>query len=104
MWVTKTKFERLTDDQRCSFTKAATQKRKTDKEYLKKLSETKLGNTNPSSKLNDKSVRYIRTLYKELLEEGCKKTQSQKELAMKFNVSRSTISDIVLRRTWKHID
>lgn len=96
-------FKNLTEEQKSNFLNAAIEKRKNDPIYIKKLSETKLGIKNPSSKLNEEQVKDVRKIYKELLNKGYKKTESQYIIAEKFGVKRSTISDIVLSKTWKHI-
>lgn len=49
-----------------------------------------------NSKLKEKDVIYIRLNYKPRI---CTK----KNLAEKFNVKESTIKDIILGRTWKHL-
>jgi|SRR5690625_1012263 len=102
--IARDSFNRLTQHQRLTFTESASKIRKTDRGYIDKLSKTKQGVKNPSSKLNEIKVGKIRSLYNELLQEGRRKTESQHLLAGMFNVKRSTISDIVLYRTWKHID
>ncbi|MDO6448108.1 hypothetical protein [Oceanobacillus profundus] len=71
--------------------------------YSEKIRATKVGNKNPQAKLNENQVLKIRDEYNFALEEGLPKTVTQNFLAKKYNIKRSTISDIVLRRTWKHI-
>lgn len=72
--------------------------------YCEKLSATKTGELNSGSKLTSNQVLEIRRLYVEMLNSGYKKTEAQYELANQFGVKRPTISDIVLERTWKHLD
>jgi len=54
------------------------------------------GEEQGSSKLNDDSIREIRTLYATGL-------LSQKDLADGFGVSQATVSSIVLRKSWGHV-
>lgn len=54
------------------------------------------GENNHCSVLTEGKVRLIRLLYNERL-------FTQKELAVRFTVGRSTISDIVRYRTWNHM-
>lgn len=72
--------------------------------YREKLSATQIGELNNSSKLTSNQVLEIRGLYVAMLNSGYKKSEAQYELANKFDVKRPTISDIVLKRTWKHLD
>lgn len=72
-------------------------------EYAKKLSLSKLGVTNHQAILNDSIIRKIRDEYNIALSKGHKKTAMQYVLADKYSVKRSTISDIVLNKTWKHV-
>lgn len=67
------------------------------KEYAKKLSDTKLGETNPQAKLTEEKVILIKQLWKT----GRYTTTT---LGEKFNMSRQSINDIVRNRTWKHIN
>lgn len=55
-----------------------------------------IGEKNPDSKLTEKQVEIIRSLYS-----TNKYTQS--ELGLKFNVVQNMISKIVLCKVWKHI-
>lgn len=82
--------------------KEACRNRTTD-EYSKKLHKAQLGENNNQVVLNAEAVLEIRKLYEQALQEGLQKTATQYYLANKFNVKRPTISDIVLRKTWKHI-
>lgn len=52
------------------------------------------GSNRPLSKLNEEKVRQIRQLAA---------TVSQKVLAERFGVSRSTLNSVVLKRTWTHV-
>lgn len=54
------------------------------------------GEDNHCAVLTEGKVRLIRLLYNERL-------FTQKELAVRFTVGRSTISDIVRYRTWNHM-
>ncbi len=54
------------------------------------------GELNVKSKLTDDDVRYIRSYSQHW--------GSKKELSEMFGVSASLISDVVLRRMWKHIE
>lgn len=71
-------------------------------EYSEKLRVTQLGENNSSAKLSTESVLAIREEYPNLLG-SFTKTQAQYLLATEYGVKRPTISDIVLRNTWKHI-
>lgn len=71
-------------------------------DYKEKLSVKQLGELNSSAKLTEEKVLAIRQEYEQLLESHMK-TQAQYYLASKYGVKRPTISDIVLRKTWKHI-
>lgn len=66
------------------------------KEYLKKLSDTKLGELNPQHKLNVGKVIEIKKLWSY----GFYTTAS---LGEKFGIKRQTIADIVYGRTWKQV-
>lgn len=71
-------------------------------EYKRKLSMTQIGTNNHQVKLNEEKVISIRSEFEELLKSN-NKFQSEKILAKKYNVARTTIADIIKRRTWKHI-
>ncbi|MDY7043632.1 hypothetical protein RVS70_05375 [Virgibacillus sp. M23] len=101
--VAKYVFNNLSEVQKSNMVEQATKKRLSSEDYIKKLSLTKLGIKNPQSKLNEEKVILIRRIYQDMLEQGYMKTQSQIVLAQKFGVKRPTISDIVLRRSWKHL-
>lgn len=64
------------------------------------------GQTNPRAILTDDQVREIRRLYASntSLDRWSRKQYSQDRLAQMFNVRQITISTIVTRRAWKHID
>ncbi|GIN22580.1 hypothetical protein J1TS3_37140 [Siminovitchia fordii] len=72
-------------------------------EYREKIRQTKIGEKNHQVKLTKDQVISIRQEYEAALQDGYQKTATQYYLAKKYSVKRSTISDIVLRRTWKHI-
>jgi hypothetical protein len=65
--------------------------------YAQKLSFSKIGETNPQSKLTEDKVIKI----KELWNTGYYSTTV---LGGKFGVSRQSIADIVYGRTWKYLD
>ncbi|MET3209685.1 UNVERIFIED_CONTAM: putative transcriptional regulator [Paenibacillus sp. PvR008] len=75
---------------------------RTTSNYCTKLSVSQQGDNNNQRKLSSEEVIEIRELYEEMIKSNTK-LQSQYMLAQKFGVRRPTISDIVLRRTWKHI-
>lgn len=52
-----------------------------------------IGQTNPKAKLNEEQVKTILNM----------QNSRQKDLALQFNVSRSTIAMIRSGRTWKHV-
>lgn len=60
----------------------------------KGLFNPRKGSLHPDSKLNELQIKEIRLL---------SKSKTQKELAQKFKVSRSTISSIVNNLSWKHV-
>ncbi|EWG11693.1 hypothetical protein [Cytobacillus firmus] len=78
-------------------------KLRTNDEYREKIKFTQLGEKNSVAKLTEEKVLKIRQIYEDLLSEGHGKTQAQYYLAKKYGVKRPTVSDIVRRRTWKHI-
>jgi hypothetical protein len=65
-------------------------------EYAKKLSDTKLGESNPQHKLKAEQVMEIKRLWAT----GIYTCVSLQDM---FEVKRQTISDIVHGRTWKHL-
>ncbi len=82
--------------------KLAVQSRATP-EYREKISRTQIGENNHQVKLTEQQVLAIRKEYDLALLNGHQKSATQYYLAKKYGVKRPTISDIVLRRTWKHI-
>ena len=72
-------------------------------EYSEKIRITQLGESNNSAKLTEPDVLAIRDIYDNAVKIGKKKYQTELMLAKDFGVGRSTISDIVKLRTWKHI-
>jgi len=64
------------------------------------------GQTNPRALLTDDQVREIRRLYSSNTsnERWAKKEYTQDRLASMFNVHQITISTIIPRRAWKHLD
>lgn len=71
-------------------------------EYIEKIRLTQTGEANHQSILSETAVVQIRIQYEWLLH-SLQKTEAQKMLAENYGVKRPTISDIVLRKTWKHI-
>ncbi|MCY7977442.1 NUMOD3 domain-containing DNA-binding protein [Bacillus inaquosorum] len=92
---------KMSDKAKTNIRKGIIEKRQTA-EYIDKLAQLKMGELNPKSKLSQGQVKSIRKEY-ELLINNMKKTEAQNYLAERFGVKRSTISDIVLYKTWKHI-
>jgi len=86
---------KLDEDKKKNILEGILKKRYT-KEYAKKLSLAKLGELNGLSVLTESQVKQIRELYN-------LGDYSQYLLSQMFNVSRSTIQDIVQYKTWKHI-
>lgn len=72
-------------------------------EYIAKLATACAGEKCYNAKLNDEAVINIRQEYEHALLIGKEKTETQKLLADQYGVKRSTISDIVLGKTWKHL-
>lgn len=72
-------------------------------EYSEKLRIAQTGESNNQVKLTESDVLAIRNAYDNAIEIGQKKYETELTLSKEFNVGRSTISDIVKRRTWKHI-
>lgn len=72
-------------------------------EYSEKIRITQLGESNSSAKLNEEKVLAIRDIYDNATKVKIKKYETELMLAKDYGVGRSTISDIVKRRTWKHI-
>lgn len=101
--IQRTAFNNLTEEQKENFFDRSKQV-KSDKGYKVKLSKTKFGTLNPQHKLKEIDVMHIRKEYNELIQKGQQKTETQTLLAEKYNVKRPTISDIVLNRTWKHLN
>lgn len=62
------------------------------KHAVEVLGHTSKGTKNPSAKINDDIVRFIRN-----------SNLTPKELAMKFGVTREAIYAINSRRTWNHV-
>lgn len=75
---------------------------RTTDEYREKIRQTKIGDKNHQAKLTESDVLAIREQYLKL-QGTFTKTQAQHLLAEDYGVKRPTISDIVLRKTWKHI-
>jgi hypothetical protein len=76
---------------------------RTTPEYSEKIRNTQIGERNTCAKLTEEKVIRIRNEYEELLLDGYGKTEAQYKLARKYEVKRPTISDVVLRKTWRHI-
>lgn len=75
--------------------------RSTD-EYREKLQQSQTGDRNHQAKLTESDILEIRAEY-EKLQGTFNKSQAQYLLAEDYGVKRPTISDIVLRKTWKHV-
>ena len=69
---------------------------KVSDETKAKMSVKQKGSNNPSSKLNDNKVIAILELYK-------LKTHTVQQIADLFQVTKSTIENIIYNQTWKHI-
>lgn len=69
---------------------------KASDETKAKMSIKQKGSNNPSSKLNDNKVIAILELYK-------LKTHTVQQIADLFQVTKSTIENIIYNQTWKHI-
>lgn len=54
------------------------------------------GVNHPNSRLDEDQVRLIRKMYRYRL-------YTQKGLAAKFHIGRSTVNDIIHYRTWRHV-
>ena len=61
-----------------------------------KIKSAKRGECNTSSKLNDKDVLSIRNLY-------LNNKYSHKKLSEMYSISKSNVTSILNRKTWKHI-
>lgn len=77
---------------------------RSSEEYKAKIAAEKIGEKNPQAILTPEIVVDIRKKYEIMLSEGSGKTESQRYLGKVHGVSRSCVSDIVGRRTWKHIE
>ena len=68
--------------------------------------ERNRGETNPRALLSEDEVREIRRLYASNTskERWARKEYTQERLASMFNVRQITISTIVTRKEWRHID
>ena len=75
--------------------------RSTD-DYRKKISISKIGSNQTTAKLNEEKVVMIRAEFKNLILK-MRVTEAENILAGKYKVGRSTISDVVHERTWKHV-
>lgn len=58
---------------------------------------TAAGSRNGSAKLDERIIREIRALHAET-------GRSYKDIGAEFNVTGECISEIVKRKTWKHVD
>ncbi|UHH07146.1 hypothetical protein LUM37_02785 [Bacillus subtilis] len=92
---------RMSTEAKENIKKGIMKKRQTE-EYLTKLASAKQGESNPGAKVKEKDVLFIRRKYSELICQ-MKKTDAQNLLAKEFGIKRATVSDIVLKRTWKHL-
>ena len=64
--------------------------------YVNQSPEWRFGSgaSHPNTKLTDEDVRYIRTEYRE---------DNARELMEKFGITRTHLSSITNRRSWKHV-
>lgn len=70
-------------------------------DHIKNMSINNQGSKNIKAKLNELQIDYIK---KQFTDHGFKnKTEYYKFMANKFGVSRGTISNIFLNKTWKHV-
>ena len=69
--------------------------KKHSKASLEKISKSSTGENHNMSKLKESDVLEIR----KLCEEGC----TQKEISKLYCVGQTSISNIVLRKSWKHL-
>lgn len=72
-------------------------------EWKKQISQKNRGEGNKRAKITEQIVLAIRNEYEEAIKAGRQKTATQFELAEKYNIKRPTVSEIVLRKKWKHI-
>ena len=63
---------------------------------IKKIKSAKRGDENKASKLTEKDVLEIRRMRSEY-------NYSLKEITKMFNVGRNSISNVLNKKTWKHI-
>lgn len=75
----------------------ATNKENQDHSIKNGRSRKQIGEDRPASKLKEDDVREIRYLY------SISGIYTQRKLAEMFNVSQSTIKNIVNRKTWKYV-
>lgn len=87
---------KMSDEAKNNIRKGIIEKRNTEA-YIKKLSERKRGSLNPRVKLTETDVKEIRRIY-------ATGKLSQQKIADLYGVHRSTIADIINRRTWTHIE
>jgi len=72
-------------------------------DLMKEQLPTQVGEQNNSVKLTESDVVAIRSYYQSEIQSGAQKTATQYYLAEQYGVKRTTISDIVLNYTWRHI-
>jgi len=65
---------------------------------MKSKGRSLFGEKNPSAKLTEEEVKYIRQNYKQT-----GNSSNKYDLASKFNVRPSTINAVIQRITWKHL-
>ncbi len=87
--------KRHTEEAKQKMSKAQKGKKHTAESKLKMSKETR-GENNPRAKLTEKQVRIIKWLLKN-------SDMTQKEIGKIFNVDRTTINCINIKKTWKHI-
>ena len=71
-------------------------KKASESTILKKIKSAKRGEENKSSKLTEKDILEIRRMHSEC-------NYSLKEITKMFDVARSSISNVLNKKTWKHI-
>lgn len=76
---------------------------RSSEEFSEKIRVTQVGESNTCAKLTESDVIEIRDFYDNAVKAGNKKYETELILSKQFAVGRSTISDIVKHRTWKHI-
>ena len=63
-----------------------------------------VGEMNFQSRLTEEQVVEIRRTYRRAMGQGVNNSGNSSELMKKYNITRSGLSKIVTRRTWKHVE